>query len=662
MSTPNPNTSCPIEPEWLITNELGGFSMGTYTGVPSRRYHGWLIAPQRPPLDRVVALHSVADWVEHEGQTSWLSAFRFEDGTIGPGRHPDTSACDGEHWDASWRMGETVVGRSVRLIPGKNRVEVRYVWRRLAPGATIRVRPLVPLRDFHALEIDAAPTPADIHEAGVRLRREHLSLQIDLPAIATFHRDPQVWQGFRYDIERDRGYDWIESLPSAGVIELKPESGHEGEAVLGFELEPAVPQIQSDPLPNLDESPQSRLARASRSFVVRRGPSVAEADGWSILAGYPWFSDWGRDTMIALPGLLLEDGRYDIALKVLSTFASACRDGLIPNRFSDDGIDAEYNTADASLWFLHAATQWAIEADRADVFREQLLPACNAIIDAHLQGTGVSGEFQIGIDPNDGLIHAGNASTQLTWMDALRDGVVFTPRHGKPIELAALWQHGLERVCQLSEPSERSLELRALASLARASIQEKMFDADRGWCADRLEPTESGWKPIWELRPNQLFAVSLEHGCLTEDAALASVEACIEHLWSPRGVRTLAPSDPSYRGRFSGPIFERDAAYHQGTAWPWLLGPMIEAWLRTGGSPDRARQMLTPMIEELDGPCPGQLYEVYDGDGWSGSPEQWSLDQTPPMPGGCPAQAWSVSEVRRALSLIRKAEASSGHW
>lgn len=645
--------------EWLLTNGLGGFAMGSLEGVPTRRYHAWLVASQRPPLDRVVALHSIADWLETDGQMTWLSAYRFEDGSIGPGLAPDTSESDGDRWNASWRIGEAQVGRSVRIVPGANRIEVAYVWRRLPERTTIRLRPLVPLRDFHALERDVAPPQADIHEDSVILRRELLSLRIDLPKIAQFERHPDIWHGLRYEDERSRGYDWLEDLPSPGVIELIPEDRESGRATLIFELEPVHPPVHVHPKPDADGTVTTRLARAAGDFVVRRGPSVDRADGWSILAGYPWFSDWGRDTMIALPGLLLIDERYDEAIEVLRTFAEARRDGLIPNRFSDDGVGAEYNTADASLWFLHAATEWALASGHTETFRDVLLPACEDIIDWHIRGTGGFDGFKIVLDPADGLIDAGDEHTQLTWMDARRDGVVFTPRHGKPIELSALWQHGLERVAALTGKADRASRYRELAALARISIANTMFDPARGWCADRLERTARGWQPVWELRPNQLLAASLEHGCLPDEAARSLVDACVSKLWTPRGVRTLSPEDPMYRGRFEGPIFERDAAYHQGTAWPWLLGPMCEAVLRadsfSGASRARARSLLEPMLSQLDGPCPGQLYEVYDGDGWSGTRESHTQDARPQQPGGCPAQAWSVSEIRRVLAMIEGA-------
>lgn len=640
----------PDEREWLLTNGLGGFAMGTLSGVPTRRYHAWLVASRRPPLDRVVALHSIADRVRADGQDHWLASYRFQDGSPGPGAEHAESVPRDDAWEATWRIGHEGRGRitrTLRLVRGANRAEVTYRWSGLPVGSSIHLRLLAPLRDFHALERAPEALAVEPSDGSLEIRRGETRLRVEMPTGVECKRTSETWCALRYDAEHDRGYDYVEDLPAPIELGFCPESVELGEATFAFELLPEADGLET-------HTPASdRLARAANDFVVRRGPSPDRTVSWSILAGYPWFSDWGRDTMIALPGLLLVDGRFDEALAVLCTFADARHGGLIPNRFSDSGHGAEYNTADASLWFLHASTQWAIDSGRTDEFLDLLMPACEDIIDHHVGGTGGFDGFRIAVDPEDGLIEAGDDSTQLTWMDARRDGVVFTPRAGKPIELSALWCHGLTRVAGLTQNVNRARDCKQRAMIAARSVREKYFDASRGWCADRLGMDGS---PVFEMRPNQLLAVSLEHAPIRGEEAIRTVDACIGALWTPRGVRTLAPDDPGYRGRFSGPIFERDAAYHQGTAWPWLLGPMCEALLRAHdfdqSSRDRTRLLIDPMLGELDGPCPGQLYEVYDGDGWEGMPEDHRQLDPPQQPGGCPAQAWSVSEIRRVLSLI----------
>ncbi|MGP1272201.1 MAG: amylo-alpha-1,6-glucosidase [Phycisphaerales bacterium] len=678
--------------EWLLTDQLGGFSMGTVGGTPSRRYHGLLIASLEPPVRRVLALHSLNEivWVhpdEPRCRPVDLTTVKFVDGTELTGGRDRLirfelapEGANAARWTFDLGDGGELV-RTVTLLERLSAVRVRYEVRGIR--AWVDVRPLLGMRDFHALNQTEDGTVRVSHAANHRtfwIDRGglHACLEVDEDTHGSAKLRPHWWRGLQYEHEADRGFDAAECLFCPGSVHLGLEVPAEFTVAIGVPgelaslhepnehrrvrlasaLDSATAGLVGEPR---DERSLSLLVGAADQFVVRRArtPALARdgSSGVSVVAGYPWFGDWGRDTMIALPGLLLATGRYDEAARVLETFAGAQRHGLIPNRFADDGGEPEYNTADASLWFLHACASLYAAAPASqhldELLRDVLLPACLDVI----EGYTVGAPGGIGVDREDGLVFAGDASTQLTWMDAARDGVVFTPRHGKPIELQALWHHGLRCVADLVEPWDRSAAegLRARADDCRKGVNRLLWSERLGCLADCLRRTTRGWMQVEEVRPNQLFACSLEHGLLDDVRRSAVTRLCLDRLWTPFGVRTLDPADPGYHGRYAGPMRERDAAYHTGTAWPWLLGPMAEAVLRAGRfdavACATARRVIRPMLEELTSTASqsvAQLFEVYDGET---GPE-------PQRPGGCPAQAWSVSELLRVLTLIRGAEAA----
>lgn len=679
-----------LDQEWLLTDGAGGYAMGTVSGLPSRRYHGLLVSALCPPTRRMLLLHSLGEIVTldpgtREERQVDLTALRFADGTtLSGGADRLVSFELGE--DAVWTFdfgGGIQLRRTVHLVRLGFSVEVRYA----LSGGTGRVvcRPLLAMRDHHALR----PRPDEtvriagvVGGAGVGgavcVGGDGFEATIESISPGGFHLDPHWWRDVSYTTERDRGYDSVEALFSPGRFDLdlgEPAmlvarlGGHGGSGDAGqwppgdsegnrdrparAVVRPALPERGRD---EAEDSAVALLVRAADQFVVRRAPTPeAAADpgaGSSIIAGYPWFADWGRDSMIALPGLLIALGRLDEAASVLRTFAAARRDGLIPNRFDDEGCGPEFNTVDASLWFIQAVAALVSASDHPAAVMDEFVPVCLEIVSAYSSGT----RFGIALDHADGLIRAGDAGTQLTWMDAQRDGVVFTPRFGKPVEIQALWHSGLRSLAMLLSRcnSGAARHLTQLAERCAESIRDRFWSEAMGCAYDRLEPVADGDRPIDELRPNQLFLVSLEHCPLEQDRARRLVRRCHERLWTPRGVRTLDPADHAYRGRFAGPIRDLDAAYHNGTAWPWLLGPMAEAWLRAHDfEPEaccRARAMIEPMLGLIRDPNAsslGQLYEVYDG------------DMENQHAGGCPAQAWSISEILRVLLMIRRAESMS---
>ena len=391
-----------------------------------------------------------------------------------------------------------------------------------------------------------------------------------------------------------------------------------------------------DPAPSVSfklNAGQARLAEAAGQFVVKR--RMGEQWLTSIIAGYPWFADWGRDTMISLPGLLLCTRRLAEARAVLLAFARHLRNGLIPNFFHDTDPPA-YNTVDASLWFVHATREYLRLSNDSNC--AEIIDACRAIISAYRNGT----DLHIRMD-EDGLVTSGDETSQLTWRDAKRDGVVFTPRHGKAVEICSLWHNALCCLAELTDRDDEATELRELADRVARSFQRSFWWPERECLHDVLLPLDGAWQPVRRVRPNQIFAVSLPFSPLTIDQQRSVVGIVRERLLTPFGLRTLDPDDPGYQGRYEGDLMQRDGAYHNGTVWPWLIGPYCEAVLRINDFSDPARdevrRTIRPLLGELDRGCLNQIAEIYDG-------------SEPHRPSGCPAQAWSVAELLRVQTLL----------
>ncbi|MGD9688584.1 MAG: amylo-alpha-1,6-glucosidase [Phycisphaerales bacterium] len=699
--------------EWLLTNGQGGFAMGTALGAPSRRYHGLLVASLRPPVQRVVALNALSETLvlsstgpAGTGGTGGmgeervdLSTFRFRPGVLHPRGDAHLLKFE-KDTTVRWQfaVGDVQIVKTLHLLRDAPAAAVRYaVSAPRGSGRSIRliVRPLVSLRDFHALilrdtsrdrfRVDAGDARCDVHgPAGVL----HLSGHSTSGGRVRFERNEQWWYDFEYEHERERGFDYLEDLfhPGAFALELDPREAHAeltihasvgGGGSAGAAAEVAARDPRAD-----EEHRRSRLSamvaatsralgragatgalaqlvEASDDFVVHRparpptGAAPASARRVSIIAGYPWFADWGRDAMISLPGLLLVPGRFEEAREVLRTFATNRKDGLIPNLFDDYSGEAHYNTVDASLWFIHAACLYLQASGDALTFRTDLLPACLDVVDHYRRGTG----YGIRMDESDALIMAGDTSTQLTWMDAKRDGIAFTPRHGKAVEINALWYNALSWLTETGVGTAPASLITQLRDQAGQSLRTLFWNAASGCLFDTLQSPHfgAGWIGQAEIRPNQIFAVSLPNCALDARQQRAVVETVKAHLLTPRAVRTLDPRDSRYRGRYRGRMFERDAAYHNGTAWPWLLGPLAEATLRVGGFTPQARadarRVLQGILDYLDGECAGQLPEIFDGDDTPAEPQRF---------GGCPAQAWSVAEPLRVLALIEKSEEHQG--
>jgi glycogen debranching enzyme len=577
--------------EWLETNGTGAFAMGTIAGVNTRRYHALLVASLMADASRRVLFARVEEDAVMGGRSFALGACQYP-GVVTP-RGFELLAEFRREPCATWVycLGGTRLEKQVYLVGGKPAVVIRY---RADQALTLRVRPFLADRDYHALQ-----------HAGNWASR---ALQFHTRAI--FNDDRHWYYNVEYLEELDRGFDFREDLYSPGVfvLELKPGEWFPICASADSLTQGGEPPAKRDP------------------FVVRR------ADGSpTIIAGYPWFTDWGRDTMISLPGLLIVPGRLDEARQIIEGFLKRRNQGIIPNRFPDSGEAPEYNTADATLWMFQAMRWWlAAGGDRA-FLRDVFFPAAKDILDWHRRGTW----YGIGVDPQDHLLRAGGPDTQVTWMDARAGGRPVTPRNGKPVEINALW-HGA--LCLMAEWGDEGCRAEALA--VRASFRAKFWNQDRQCLFDVL--SETG--PVAKLRPNQIFAVSLGNDLLERHRQMPMLGTVERALLTPVGLRTLDRADPEYKPRYQGGPAERDAAYHQGTVWPWLMGPFVEAYLCAYGKTPETLRYCRELVERFEdavtrGPCLGWAPEIYDA-------------EEPHIARGCPAQAWSVAELARLKGML----------
>jgi len=627
-----------IEQEWLLTNGTGAYASGTVVGCNTRRYHGLLCATTLPPVGRVMLLNRVAEIVTVGGESFELSINHFGDALQPRGDHFLRHFSLGRCVTWAYEARGVRVTKEAMLLRNRNVVAIRYTVEssRKVP-VEVALLPFVSLCDFHSLRRAPATVTTESSTKHVRLcdeQSEHaVSLSIDH---GQFQANPDWWYGHTYPLETERGLDHTEDLFTPGQFIVTCEGrttfmlvaaigdvGDIGNVDWDTERkahETAEATAISDSHKRATHTPAvQRLMRAAGDFIVTR-PTPDGRHGTTIIAGYPWFADWGRDTMISLPGLLLCTGRHEQAKQVLAVFAQYVSEGMIPNRFDDYTNVPEYNTVDASLWFIHACYEYVNLTKDNDTFTRTLKPACDAIIDGYQHGT----RFGIRMDEADGLITQGDATTQLTWMDAKCGDIAFTPRQGKPVEINALWYHAL-----------RLTGRNALAERVKESFVRTFWISPFRGLADVV----TNGRRDTTIRPNQIFAVSLPNTPLTRDQQLAVVEVVRRELLTAVGLRTLSPTDPNFKPRYTGPQFDRDTAYHNGTIWPWLMGAFLDAYLRAKdhslASISLAKEWLLPLIEGMHHTaCIGQISEIYEA-------------TEPHRPVGCYAQAWSIAEVLR---------------
>jgi glycogen debranching enzyme len=681
--------------EWIVTNGLGGYASGTVAGINTRRYHGVLVAAATPPVGRTMLVAGLSDWAILEGRRELhggrpligrrypLCTHEYGDGTVDPGgyRYIEAFALDGMLPVWTYAFEDTLVEKRVWMAEGGSTTYVSY---RLVRGGlvTLRIIPLVTRRDFHRLRSGADWRPdIDADGSSVTIRADGAAPYRVIAPGGRFTPGGMWWWNFLHREETARGLDDREDLFAPGEFDLSLSLGEHAALVATAEDAPdlntagalAVARDRQDALLRRagarDAEPIIRqLTLAADQFIVRRdaggpdagAPVFAAARAYGVsqnvpapdggrdgrragktaLAGYHWFSDWGRDAMIALPGLTLSTGRHDDAAQSLLGFAGFVRNGLLPNHFPDHaGAEPSYNTADASLWFVLAAAAYADAAGEPDVV-DRLRAAVRDILDRHVSGT----RYGIGMDPRDGLLHAGEPGVQLTWMDAKVGDAIITPRVGKPVEINALWYNALRTAALLFARSDEEAASRyeALAGKVRTAFHARFARPGQETLADVVDGPHGDDLTV---RANQIFAVSLPFPLLDGAAAAGVVRAVGRTLLTTYGLRSLAPDAAGYFGTYEGDLLGRDHAYHEGTVWAWLIGPYAEAYHRVTGDAAGALRLLRPFEHHLSDAGLGTISEIFDGD-------------PPHRPRGCIAQAWSVAEVLRVwrkLSAVAEA-------
>ncbi len=630
--------------EWWLANGLGGYAAGTIAGTLTRRYHGLLLAPVNPPLGRVLVF-SKADATVHDGERAYpLFANRWGDGSVDPRGFVTIESFHLDGGTPVWRfaLGDAIVEQRIFM---EHRANTTYVAFRLEPGTMTTPRELglsiallVNARDHHATS-GAGSFDPQIEAGGARLTVRHgdwftLHLAAQHGTIAP-RRD---WhENFDLPRERDRGLADRDNHLCVGVATLPLTEGRwtglmaSLDEPSGVDIERALSRsrqrqqrqlaLAKSSAGALAKAPEwiDQLVLAADSFIVAR-PLPGLRDGESIIAGYPWFGDWGRDTMIALAGLTLATGRFETASRILRTFARFVDRGMLPNVFPGAGDKPHYNTVDAALWYFEAWRAY-VDASKNVTELRDAFPVLKDIIDCHVRGT----RYRIGMDA-DGLLHAGEPGVQLTWMDAKLGDWVVTPRTGKPVEINALWFNALSIMARFADmlgvPAD---DYRSLAERARIGFQ-RFVNPDNGGLYDVVDAAASD--PT--VRPNQIFAVSLPHSPLTAEQQRGVVNLVGRELLTSYGLRSLEPSHSAYSDRYDGGVWQRDASYHQGPVWAWLLGHYALAELRVHGDPARAQRRLLPLRDHLLDAGLGTVSEIFDG-------------AAPHAPRGCPSQAWSVA-------------------
>ena len=606
--------------EWLEADGQGGFASGTAGLIRTRRYHALLLAAA--PAGRCVLVNGLEAWVDLPGGPVALSSQRYQPDMVHPDGADRIVAFAAAPWPCwTWRLPDAShVTGELFVLPEAGQVCLR--WRRTGDGpATLRIRLLLSGRDYHALHHE---NPAfrfePIEQTGQRIVWQSYP---GLPPIAAkggaYTHEPAWYRQFRYSEEFARGLDGVEDLASPGTLSWDLAAG-DATLALRADLTPARDVAQSADAERTRREAIPPLHRAALKFIVSRN------GGRTVIAGYPWFTDWGRDTFIALRGLLIATGRLEMAHAVLTEWSGQVRGGMLPNRFPDGDGEPEFNSVDASLWFVVAVHDLMVAAPMLDA--APLQAACVAILDGYSAAT----RFGIRMD-QDGLIACGVPGVQLTWMDAKVGDWVVTPRIGKPVEVQVLWINALA-IAAAWPGGERWA---AQEARARAAFLAGFPDGEGG-LVDVLDDGGVRGAVDRRLRPNQVLAAGgLPFSCVPPGLARTLLDRVETRLLTPLGLRTLDPEDADYRGRYEGGVRERDGAYHQGTAWPWLLGPFVQAWLRVHGDAGRAEarsRFLAPLRAHLSRAGLGNVSEITDGD-------------APYTPRGCPFQAWSMGEMIR---------------
>ena len=628
-----------LQSEWLETDGLGGFASSTTLGVATRRYHALLLSARHPPTSRFVLVNGFRAWLETPQGTVQLTRHYFAPDVL-----TEADAAIQEFTAEPWPTVRYVTPSGLLLVQetfvlhGSPTVLVSFRVEGNAEGVKLCLRPFLSGRDFHALHRENSAFCFEPEVQGSRLRFSPYPgvPRIDMLSNGTYQHAPEWYKNFRYAEEEARGLDCDEDLAAPGVLHFELTAGpaiwissaetpgQASFAGLSAEAFLASSEHHENARRDAFESP---LDRAADSYLVTRG------QGLTVIAGYPWFCDWGRDTFIALRGLCLATGRFAEGRDILVEWSHVVSEGMLPNLFPDGSGTPEYNSVDASLWYVIAASELLDHPRGSSVLsaldRAALEAAILAIVIGYAQGT----RFGIRRD-SDGLLACGEPGVQLTWMDAKVNGFVVTPRIGKPVEIQALWLNALTVAQALTG------EFSGWIAQARASFEARFWDEDSGTLHDVVDVDHQAGRIDASVRPNQVFAVGgLPVSLLGPEKARRVLDALERELLTPLGLRSLSPHDPAYVPHYQGGVWQRDTSYHQGTVWPWLLGPFVEAWLKNRGNSASAKaearqRFVAPLIEHTKRAGVGHVSEIADA-------------APPHTPRGCPFQAWSVSELVR---------------
>ena len=633
------NLATASQHEWLETNGLGGFASSTITGLNTRRYHGLLCAAIEPPSKRFLLLSKLEETLVVDGTRYDLSANTYP-GTVHPAGYQFQISFRMEPFPTfAWQVEDVELSKQVFLVHDSNTVVVEYFLRAQGPAAKrdvkLEIRPLLAFRGYHELTRRNDSFRTAYTDSGGCVT---VTPYDGLPTLYFGHDAVRVedsghwYYNFEYQLERERGLDFVEDLFQPFILHF--DLNARPQAAIIASLEPrdiaSVPDLHQAEIARR-KLLGGRLAAAADQFIVKRG------SGHSIIAGYPWFADWGRDTMISLPGLTLCTARSGLAKEILEEFSERIQDGLLPNTFPDRGGQPEYNSVDSALWYFEAVRAYAEVTGDYDWVFNRIYSTLTEIVNAYIRGA----RYNIRLD-TDGLVHAGENGVALTWMDARLNGVPVTPRAGKPVEIQALWYNALRIMESFAarQDSGRKPFYASLAESTRAAFRAKFWNGSENCLFDVVDGAVGNDASI---RPNQVFAVSLAHKLLEPEAARQMLDVVERELLTPFGLRTLSPKDPQYRGTYAGDVAARDYAYHQGTVWPWLMGPFVVAWFEAHGGDAAARQRslhwLSALREYRTSEGMKQLPEVFDGD-------------PPHRPGGCPAQAWSLATVIQSFLTV----------
>jgi len=641
--------------EWLETNGLGGWASSSIIGAHTRRYHGLLVAATVPPVERTVLLSKLDETIVSGDKRIELGVNLYMTDVISPNGHHYLNSFTQDFFPQWEYEAEGIkLKKTIAMVHGENTVVVIYEVLKTAEAFTLELLPLMAARGYHSLSHNGPQIhwDADFNDGRFHSKpdgKHHV--YINVPG-STFQLTPGWFNNFQYKIEQDRGLDFTEDLFNHGTFSVELKQGDSlgiivsTEDVAGRNAHELLSKETNRRKLLICDQPEDELVQqlvlAADQFIVKRtiqlknsqvSPLGGDLEGATIIAGYHWFTDWGRDTMISLPGLCLSTGRFEDAKKILSAFAKSVSQGMLPNRFQDNGEEPEYNNVDGTLWYFIAVNKYLEATGDKDFVLIEILPVLKDIIDWHYRGT----RYNIHVD-EDGLLFAGQEGQQLTWMDARIGTWVVTPRMGKPVEIQALWYNALRifaELLQLNGQSNDAFNVNESADKAKQSFQRLFWNEEGNYLYDNIDPHG---KPSSELRPNQLFAISLPFALIGEHKANTILNVVTEQLYTPVGLKSLSNNDVHYAPVYGGDQYHRDSSYHEGTVWSWLLGPYVDAIIKVNGTDgiEQAQKVINDFAYHLNEACIGSVSEIFDA-------------EPPHHPRGCIAQAWGVAEVLRVI-------------